>query len=99
MDYDYTPTNELVDEISKWTAGLGILTTALAPLALPFLILLTVALIPLLLPLIAIALVAAILSVPILLIRAVGRRFAGRSENDEGATPKRRPLSQPSASS
>jgi hypothetical protein len=77
---EYTPTNELVDEISKWTAGLGILTTALAPLALPFLILLTVALIPLLLPLVALGLVGAIVAAPILLIRAAARRLSGNAK-------------------
>jgi hypothetical protein len=88
----HTPTSELVDEISKWTAGLGILTTALAPLALPFLILLTVALLPLLIPLIAIGLVAAILAAPVVLIRAVVRwsRKAERGRRVRAA-PSRNP--------
>ena len=44
---------QAADEIWKWTVGAGILVMALAPLALPILILTLVALLPLAVPLIA----------------------------------------------
>jgi hypothetical protein len=34
---------EVVDEITKWTVGLGVITIALFPLAIPFLVLTAVA--------------------------------------------------------
>ncbi len=43
---------QAADEIWKWTVGAGILVMALAPLALPILILTLVALLPLAVPLI-----------------------------------------------
>jgi hypothetical protein len=73
---------EVVDEISKWTVGFGIIAVALFTLSLPILLLTAVALLPLVVPLIALGLVAAVVAVPILLVRGVarsiGRRRAGR---------------------
>jgi hypothetical protein len=65
---------ELVDEVSKWTVGAGILTVALAPLSIPILALTAIALLPLLLPLIPIALIAGLLYLPIRLVRSLRRR-------------------------
>jgi hypothetical protein len=50
---------EVIDEVSKWTVGLGILTTALAPLSIPFLLLTAAAVIPLAIPVLALGLVVA----------------------------------------
>jgi hypothetical protein len=68
---------EVIDEVSKWTVGLGTLILALAPLSLPFLILTAAALLPLVLPVLALGLVAAVVAAPILLVR---RLLAGRPE-------------------
>ncbi|HEX3563007.1 MAG TPA: hypothetical protein VHU24_09240 [Solirubrobacterales bacterium] len=67
---------EVVDEISKWTVGAGILTVALAPLALPILVLTAVALLPLLVPVLALGLLAGILYLPIRVVRGIRRRRA-----------------------
>jgi hypothetical protein len=65
---------EVVDEISKWTVGAGILMVALAPLAIPILVLTGVALLPLLVPLVPLALIAGIVYLPVKLVRGIRRR-------------------------
>jgi hypothetical protein len=75
---------ELVDEISKWTVGGGIVLVALAPLALPILILTAVAVLPLLVPLLAVGVIA----LPILLLRKLGRSLGL-------LRPRRRTLGEP----
>ena len=65
---------EMVDELSKWGVGLGILVVALAPLSIPMLVLTAVALLPLAVPVIALGLIGAMIAVPILL----GRRLVVR---------------------
>jgi hypothetical protein len=65
---------EVVDEVSKWGVGLGILIVALFPLSIPFLILTAVALLPLLVPVLALGLIAAIVALPAMLIRRIARR-------------------------
>jgi hypothetical protein len=76
------PEHEVVEEVSKWTVGLGILTFALFPLALPILALTAVALVPLLIPVLVLGLLAAIVALPIRVIRRLAkrppRRAAGR---------------------
>jgi membrane protein implicated in regulation of membrane protease activity len=67
-------TAEVVDEISKWTVGLGIITMALFVLSLPILLLTAFALLPLVAPLLAIGLVVAVVAAPILLVRRLVRR-------------------------
>jgi hypothetical protein len=74
---------EVVDEVSKWGVGTGILLTALAPLALPILILTIVALLPLAVPLIALGLLAGVIALPVMLIRKLARSV--------GRTGPRRP--------
>jgi hypothetical protein len=69
---------EVVDEISKWTVGAGILVVALAPLAIPILVLTGVFLLPLLLPAIPLALIAALVYLPVKIVRGVRRRRALR---------------------
>jgi hypothetical protein len=64
---------ELIDEASKWSVGLGVLTFAVAPLAFPLIALTIVALIPLALPVIALGLVAAVIAIPVLALRGLGR--------------------------
>ena len=75
-------------EFSNWAVGLGIVTMALFPLALPILILTIVALLPLLVPLLAIALVGAVIAGPVLLVRRLlrgrGRGRRKRSGPREG---------------
>ena len=65
---------EVVDEVSKWTVGAGVLTVALAPLAIPILVLTAVALLPLLVPVLALALVGGVVYLPIRLVRGLRRR-------------------------
>jgi hypothetical protein len=79
----------VVDEVSKWTVGLGILTAALAPLAIPILVLTAVAAIPLVIPVVAIALVAAVVAVPVLLLRGLGRWLSARVSSARAASPER----------
>ncbi len=69
-------TAEIVDEVSKWTVGLGIVTFALFPLALPILILTAVAALPLLLPVLAVGVLVAVVVLPIRLVRSLRRRAA-----------------------
>jgi hypothetical protein len=79
---------EVVDEVSKWGVGGGILLTALAPLSLPIVILTLVALLPLVVPLIAIALVAGVIALPVILLRKLVRSL-------KGIKPPRRHPAQP----
>lgn len=72
-----TTRGEIVDEASNWLVGGGIVTMALAPLALPGIALLLVAAIPLLALGLAGGLLAAIVIGPILLVRALVRRISG----------------------
>jgi uncharacterized membrane protein len=65
---------EVIQEFSKWSVGAGILVVALAPLALPILVLTGVALLPLLVPLIPLALIAGLIYLPVRLVRSVRRR-------------------------
>jgi membrane protein implicated in regulation of membrane protease activity len=67
-------TAAVVDEVSKWTVGLGIVGVALFPLSIPFLVLTAVALLPLLAPVIALGLIAGIVALPVLLVRRLVRR-------------------------
>ena len=64
---------EIVDEASKWLAGGGIVTLALAPLALPGIALLLVAALPLLVLALAAGLLAGAVIGPIVLVRAIAR--------------------------
>ena len=74
-----------LDEIWKWTVGAGILVVALAPLALPILILTIVATLPLLVPLLAVGLVVGVLAIPFVLLRKAGRSLR-RSRPRRGPT-------------
>jgi hypothetical protein len=72
-----TTRGEIIDEASNWLVGGGIVTMALAPLALPGIALLLVAAIPLLALGLAAGLLAAVVIGPILLVRALVRRIGG----------------------
>jgi uncharacterized membrane protein YhaH (DUF805 family) len=75
---------EVVEEVSKWGVGAGILTVALAPLSIPILVLTAVALLPLLVPVVALGLVAAIVAAPMLVARRLrGRRRSGPAAEEE----------------
>ena len=66
---------EVVDTMSEFLVGGGILTMALFPLAIPMVALLIVAALPLLAVGAALAIVGAILAAPIVLVRALSRRL------------------------
>ena len=76
---------EAVDEASKWLVGGGILTLALAPLALPGIVLLLVAAIPLLALAMPLLLVGALALGALRLARGVGR-LAGRLRRPNSRT-------------
>ena len=65
---------KVIDEVSKWSVGAGILVVALAPLAIPILVLTGVALLPLLLPAIPLALIAGLVYLPVKAVRSLRRR-------------------------
>jgi uncharacterized membrane protein len=71
---------ETIDELSKWSVGLGIVVVALFPLSIPILILTAVALIPLAVPLVAIGL----LVLPVLLVRRIVRSVRGHRQRHAG---------------
>jgi hypothetical protein len=72
---DHAPTTaELAEYGLAASTGLGILILALAPLAIPFLVLTAVFALPLLLPVIALGLIGAIIAAPVLLVRRLARR-------------------------
>ena len=64
---------ELVDEVSNWAVGGGMIVMALFPLALPILALTAIAVLPLLLPLLAIGLPIGIVALTIVFVRLVVR--------------------------
>jgi membrane protein implicated in regulation of membrane protease activity len=74
---------EVIDEVSKWTVGAGILTVALFPLAIPIVALTAIALLPLLVPLIAIGVLAAMVAAPVWLVRRLLRRRSSRPTAEE----------------
>ena len=80
-----TSAEELLDGTLGLAVGLGIITMALFPFAIPLLALTAVALIPLLL----IALVAGLLAVPFLLFRRLVRKAAASPRENHGETDPR----------
>jgi hypothetical protein len=74
---------EVIEEYSKWGVGAGILVVALAPLAIPILVLTAAFLLPLLLPVIPLALIAGLVYLPIRIVRGVRGRLARRRAADE----------------
>ena len=60
---------EIVDELSKWTVGGGLIVLVLFPLAVPILVLTAVALVPLLAPILALGLLVGVVALPVLLAR------------------------------
>src|SRR5829696_10574572 len=74
---------EVVDEVSKWGVGLGVVLVALFPLSIPILLLTAVALLPLAVPLIAVA----ILAVPIVLGRRLVARLIAWNARRRSAAP------------
>ncbi|HSD25206.1 MAG TPA: hypothetical protein VLB79_12870 [Solirubrobacterales bacterium] len=78
---------ESLDEVWKWTVGGGILLMALAPLALPILILTLVAVLPLAVPLLAIGLLAAAIALPAMLVRRLGRSVSRIGPRGPEGTP------------
>ena len=77
-------TADVVDQMSGWAVGGGIVTIALFPLALPILALTAVAVIPFLLVPLAAGLIAAVVAAPILLVRSVWRSLKRRTRPQPG---------------
>jgi hypothetical protein len=71
---EHTPT-DLLQTVSEFLVGGGVLTMALFPLAIPVIALLIVAALPLLVLAAAVALIGAVLAAPIVLIRGVVRKL------------------------
>jgi membrane protein implicated in regulation of membrane protease activity len=69
-----SPRGEVVDELSTWGVGWGMIIMVLAPLSIPILALTAVALLPLLVPVLAVGLLASVVYLPIALIRRLRRR-------------------------
>jgi hypothetical protein len=69
-----SPRGEVVDELSTWGVGWGMIIMVLAPLSIPILALTAVALLPLLVPVLAVGLLAGVVYLPIALIRRLRRR-------------------------
>jgi hypothetical protein len=65
---------EVIDEVSRWSVGGGVVTMALFPFAIPLLVLTLVFALPLLLIPLAGALVLAVVAGPFLLAWSLGRR-------------------------
>ena len=80
-----TPSNaEVVDEFSKWGVGAGIVVVAMAPLAIPIVVLTAVAILPLLVPVIAIGLLVGVVALPVKLVRRIrGRRRSAPSAEEK----------------
>jgi VIT1/CCC1 family predicted Fe2+/Mn2+ transporter len=84
---------DLAGELSAWAAGLGIITVALFPLAVPLIALTALAALPLLL----LALVAALLALPFLAIRGLVRRVRAHRRAAEGVatSSEHEPMGRP----
>ncbi len=90
---DAPTTAELAEYGLAASTGLGILIMALAPLAIPFIVLTVVFAIPLLLPLLTLGLIGAIVAGPILLVRRLWRRRRPRTGSlQPGSGPATSPL-------
>jgi hypothetical protein len=75
---------EIVEEYSKWGVGAGILVVALAPLAIPILVLTLATVVLLAVPAIPLALLAGLIYLPIRIVRGVrSGRFSGRADTAE----------------
>jgi hypothetical protein len=87
MTDNHTPPTaaEYVDEASRWNVGAGILTMALAPFALPGIVLIIV----LALPFLAVGLVGALLVGLILLPLRLARALRARRRHTEKPVPER----------
>jgi membrane protein implicated in regulation of membrane protease activity len=77
-----SPRGEVVDELSTWGVGWGMIIMVLAPLSIPILALTAVALLPLLVPVLAIGLLAGVVYLPIALIRRLRRRRSRLGRRD-----------------
>ena len=67
-------TTEVIDEVSKWGVGAGILAVALAPLAIPILVLTLATLVLLAVPAIPLALLAGLIYIPVRIVRGIRAR-------------------------
>ena len=73
-----SPSNrELIDEFSKWGVGAGILVVALAPLAIPILVLTLATLAVLAVPVIPLVLIVGLVYLPVRVVRGVRNRRRG----------------------
>jgi hypothetical protein len=80
-----SPTNaEVIDEASKWGVGAGILVVALAPLAIPILVLTLAALVVMAIPAIPLALIAGLIYLPVRIVRGIRARRRPLRRGDAG---------------
>lgn len=66
--------NEVIEEFSKWGVGAGILVVALAPLAIPILVLTGATLAVMALPAIPLVLIAGLIYLPVRIVRGLRAR-------------------------
>ena len=69
---------DVLDELSGWLFGVGVLTLALGPLALPLIALTAIAVLPLLLLPLAAGLVLTVVAAPLVLARSLWRSSRAR---------------------
>jgi hypothetical protein len=86
---------EAVNEANTWLVGGGVITMAVAPLALPILILTLVATVPLVLLALAPALAVALIAAPVLAAWRVGRWAISGLRGSGGAEPGATSVSVP----
>ena len=74
MDAKARERAEIVEEYSKWGVGAGILVVAIAPLAIPILVLTLATLALLAVPAIPLALIAGLIYLPVRIVRGIRAR-------------------------
>ena len=79
---------EVIDQISTWSVGGGVITLALFPLALPTLVLTAVATIPVLLPLVAVGVLLGGVALTVLLVRRLGSLAMRVLQRDSAGPPR-----------
>jgi hypothetical protein len=70
-------TAEVIDEVSKWGVGAGIVAVALAPLAIPIVVLTLATLVLLAVPAIPLVLIAGLVYLPVRAVRGLRARRRG----------------------
>jgi hypothetical protein len=82
---------DVITGAAGWLAALGILTMALFPFAIPGIVLLVAAVVPLVLLGLVVGLLAALAAVPVVAVRRLRGRAAGRRERTVLGPPTAQP--------